>query len=256
MKIFVLTTTTILLRTAIIAALMGVVYLSARALLALPITDVAISGVSDLQSEPLLASMKPFLAAGFVAVDINALRDQLEGNARIEQADIKRLWPSKLAIAITEQTPVVLWGDDGFLNRHGEYIAIVEPLSVQEQTLPVLSGPEEEKVQIIAHYLYFAGLLQQYNATIDSAVASRLVLKRLSMDRRGNYTALLGALATDQHVTIVLGNSALHDSDVKNNMQRFIDVYSFALAMQFDRIDRVDMRYNNGLAVAWRAEGG
>ena len=51
------------------------------------------------------------LNGGFFSLDVNRLKQSLEGQAWIKLAGIRRIWPDVLQIAITEQQPVAIWND-------------------------------------------------------------------------------------------------------------------------------------------------
>jgi cell division protein FtsQ len=62
------------------------------------------------------------------------------------------------------------------------------------------------------------------------------------MDQRRAWTVLF-----TNEMTLLLGSA-----ESKKRLQRFIDVYQTELADYQDRIEKVDMRYTNGLAVVWK----
>ena len=65
---------------------------------------------------------------------------------------------------------------------------------------------------------------------------------RLELRERGSWF-----LSTGQGIEVLLGRDHLVEK-----IRRFGAIYSKALKDQKDNIARVDLRYANGLAVAWR----
>ena len=63
------------------------------------------------------------------------------------------------------------------------------------------------------------------------------------MSDRGGW-----ALTTAQGVEIQIGRDHVVDK-----IRRFVSIYDKALKDQISNIARIDLRYPNGLAVAWRA---
>jgi len=54
-------------------------------------------------------------------------------------------------------------------------------------------------------------------------------------------------VTTKQGVELLLGRDQIIEK-----MRRFTAIYQQALVQESDRIARIDLRYANGLAVAWR----
>ncbi|WP_220125170.1 cell division protein FtsQ/DivIB, partial [Pseudomonas aeruginosa] len=67
-------------------------------------------------------------------------------------------------------------------------------------------------------------------------------IARLEMSDRGGW-----ALTTAQGVEIQIGRDHVVDK-----IRRFVSIYDKALKDQISNIARIDLRYPNGLAVAWR----
>jgi cell division protein FtsQ len=197
----------------------------------LAIERVAITGeFKQVQREQLAGLVEPFLQDGFMLVDIAEIQQRLEAVPWIYRVSVQRQWPDQLIIDVTEQTAIARWDKQGFINHRGEFFAGTERLPIEG--LPLLQGPVDKASEMMADYRDLGELLRQQG----------LVLSRLSMDERGNWSAVL-----DSGVTIVLGSD-----QVMEKVQRFVLVYRRELAEKFNQVRRIDMRYSNGLAVAWR----
>ena len=209
----------------------AIFYLSVNWFAGLSVDRVAISGeFRQVEKQALAAIVEPYLQEGFAFVDLDEIQLQLESLPWIYQVSLRRQWPGQLAIHVTEQTPIARWDKEGFINHRGEFFAATERVSIDG--LPLLQGPVDKASDMMADYRDLGELLRQQG----------LVLSRLSMDERGNWSAVL-----QNGVTIVLGSD-----QVMEKVQRFVFAYQRALSEKFDQVERIDMRYSNGLAVAWR----
>ncbi len=197
----------------------------------LPVERVIIEGdVQHTSSAELEALVQPALAGGFLRTDLNELRTQLELLPWIFSAQVRRQWPASLQIEVVEQLPIARWGDSGFLNHEGE---VFQSNRVEGAVrLPLLSGPEGREAQVVASYQQLMKLLSPLELTVAS----------LEMDARGGMRAGLG-----NGIELNIG-----DRDLDQRVARFAAVYRASLAAQVEQVARVDLRYRNGLAVAYK----
>jgi len=63
--------------------------------------------------------MKGFATAGFIHVDTEAVRREVEALPWVARATVVRLWPDRLRIVVKEQRAVALWGQDGLVSPDG-----------------------------------------------------------------------------------------------------------------------------------------
>lgn len=200
-----------------------------------PVDRVAITGsLQHVKKQALVEQLKPMLKDGFILLDLTAIREELEQHAWIDEVRIERRWPNEVLIDIREQQPIARWGEKGFLNHRGQ---LFEPPVQPEVTgLALLDGPQGQSEQVMNNFRGLADMLRQKN----------LQLLSLRLDKRGNWVALM-----NDNVQITLG----HDQ-IMEKMRRFMRTYEDVLAAEFERVESIDMRYSNGLAVAWKQQQG
>ncbi len=209
------------------AALQGFITLES-----IPVQRIAVTGnLQHTQTEVVQELVQPALAGGFLNADLAEIRQQLEALPWIYRASVRRRWPSSLEINVIEQLPIARWGEGGFLNHEGEVFQSANAEAWQE--LPRLVGPEGAQRELMSRYQRLEELL----------AAIGLEVQTLTIDNRGQLTAQLSG-----GVNLVLGSEAFLE-----RVQRFVAVYRADLAPRADDIERVDMRYQAGLAVAFRA---
>ena len=172
----------------------------------------------------------PLLGDGFFGADLARVRERLVADPWVRDATVRRLWPDRLHITVTEQRPLVRWGGSGFINHSGELVELPEALG--EPALPLLKGPPGTHGELLESYL-------EFNAALAPA---DLQIRALSMDERGALKVLL-----TNGWLVMLGSEA-----VEQRFERFTRFAHGVLAPDTEAVWAVDMRYANGYAVRWR----
>ena len=196
-----------------------------------PISVINVQG--DLQyidRQSVQRTIAPYLQESLLGVDLDALRNDLLAMPWVAGASVTRIWPDQLVIQLDEHLPVARWGDDALLNNAG--LAFTPEQIEHFQGLPQLNGPERAKRRVMQTYQQFNRLLRPYGHEVA----------RLEMRDRGSWF-----LTTRSGIEMLLGRN-----DVVEKMQRFLTIDKLMLAERRELIARVDLRYSNGMAVAWR----
>jgi len=217
---------------AAVAALFAI-FVTARAALELPVEQLHVEGVfqrvTPLQIEGTVVDA---LVGGFLTVDLDRLKREIEALDWVDTAELTRVWPDTLSVKVVEQQAAARWGETGLLNVRGDLFSNERRYSLPE--LPVLSGPAGSEHTVAARYLELRERLSR----------AGLSLAGLAMDERGAWTV---ALAGGQQVR-------LGKRDIAARLDRFFLAVLPALGRELDRIRYVDMRYTNGFAVSWLDE--
>jgi cell division protein FtsQ len=199
-----------------------------------PVSRVVFTGnLKHVDRKEMVEKVQPLLVgAGFMTVDIDAIRASLREIPWIASASVARSWPDQLIISVSEQDPIARWGDAGLLSRGGEVFR-PQPLG-SVGALPALFGPDALAKEVVSHYAELSDLL----------ASQGLKLASLGTDERGSWRAELQG-----GVSLRLGSG-----DLLKKTRRFLRIYREDLAPQFARVHYVDLRYSNGLAVGWKTE--
>ena len=196
-----------------------------------PISLISVEG--DLQyidRDSVHQRVKPYMNDSLLTLDLQALRADLLAMPWVASAAVTRVWPDKLVITLDEHMPVARWGDSALLNNAGFAFA---PDQVNRfEGLPLLNGPERAKRRVMQTYQQFNRLLRPYGHGVA----------QLELRDRGSWF-----LTTRDGIEILLGQG-----DVVEKMQRFLTIDKLMLSERRELIARVDLRYSNGMAVAWR----
>ncbi len=198
-----------------------------------PIRYVKIEGAFQyIAKERVKQALMPEMQRGFYHANMETIHHAISSLPLVDKVDVKRVWPDAVYIKITEQKPVVRWGNNALLNKQGD---VLLPDNIDEfKNLPLITGPEgqEKKLLEIMKGVY-------------------IVLKDKSMqlaefhvnERRAWRIKLASGLEMQ------LGRKAPLES-----MQRFLKTMDLVGEAQVAQMSSVDTRYPNGYAVTWKAD--
>ena len=196
-----------------------------------PVRELVVEGtfqrVTPIQVE---AAVADGLTAGFMTVNLSALRERVQELDWVDRVDVGRRWPDTLIVRVTEHQAAARWGANGLLNVRGELFTERSQHSFAE--LPSLAGPPGTERDVARRYLAVRGKLADAGLTLES----------LELDERGAWRLKLGG-----GQEIRLGRR-----DIDERLYRFFHVVALALAADLKRVEYVDLRYTNGFAVGWR----
>lgn len=194
-----------------------------------PIKEIQLSGDFDQdRSSELESQLESYGGQGLLAIDLDAVKTDIETTPWIAQAVVSRQWPNTLVINIEEHRLVASWNQQGYVSDQG---VLVSGYAV-EQSLPLLQSRASEPV----------ALLQQYRRLSQAMSQIDLQLTELRESGTGDLELLL-----DNGVLLKLGNR-----DLLDRIQRFVAIWELDLHRRGLEIDQIDVRYAKGLAVNWK----
>jgi len=196
-----------------------------------PIKQVSVNGDFRYLDKALVEeNMLPHLSTGYFMVDLARIRDDLQKLPMVHQVTIRRAWPDRLMVFITEQVPVLRFGEQGYLNPYAE---VFDPgVALPGLDLPTVVGPKGSGRL----------LLRQFDAFSELLDSSGLRIAKLSLDGKHAWRMTLS-----NGSEVLLGR---RNVDVKARV--VAQLLEEHWADDRDRIERLDMRYSNGVAVAWK----
>ena len=219
----------LLMVTVFVAAIFGADFIYKQ--IDTPLSKIMVGGnFNHLEEQELAELVNMEIDGGFLSMNLNKLRQELQSHPWIHQVSVRREWPSTLKVEVIEEVPIARWGKKGFLNRLGDQLSLPENSNLN--SLPVLEADFGSSQDMIAQYLLLAELL----APTD------LRLTELQRDAVGAWQ-----IETAAGVRIVLGRDQIIEK-----IRRLIVVWGSGLDIQLNNIATIDLRYPNGLAVSWR----
>jgi cell division protein FtsQ len=206
---------------------------------ALNIRAIEIEG--DLQRNSVAtirANATPRLAGNVLSIDLERARAAFEAVPWVRQATLRRVWPDRLAVHLSEHQPVALWlGDDGnerLVNDRGDVFE-ANLGDVEEDQLPQFSGPDGSSAQMLALYRRLQPLLAAYQLRPES----------LQLSGRGSWS-----LELDSGASVVLGRGS--EDELVARSDRFLRTLG-QITGRFQRdLEHADLRHADGYAVRLR----
>jgi cell division protein FtsQ len=201
----------------------------------LPITQVVfVNGPFNTEPLELKRAVAHSLEGNFFTVDLRATERALNKLGWVKSASVRRRWPDALAIHIREHKAIARWGNNALLSQSGRLFRPGDGRAPED--LPILHGPKGRERSLLARY-------REISATLKPA---NLSVRALVEDERRAWHLLLG-----NGIPVAIGRG-----DPEDRVTRFAHVYPQVLRGRARYIDRIDLRYTNGLAVAWKRSDG
>ncbi len=186
----------------------------------------------------LRANATPRLAGNILSIDLERARAAFEAVPWVRQATLRRVWPDRLAVHLSEHHPVALWlGEDGnerLVNDHGDVFE-ANVGDVEDQQLPQLGGPDGSSAPMLALYRRLQPLFAAY----------QLQPVALQLSGRGSWSVEL-----DTGATVTLGRGS--EDELVARSERFLRTLG-QITERFQRdLEHADLRHADGYAVRLR----
>jgi len=211
-------------RLVLLASVLFALWIMGRAALdsAFPFRQVSVVGADHADTRTAAQQLSRKLAGGFFSMDLQAVHGQFEHLPWVRQAQIRRLWPGRLVIELSEHRAAAAWNDRATLNTHGEIFPVMPWTG-----LPRLYAPEGMEHEVARRYGEFTALVKPMGVHVEQVVVSARLSWRVRLS--GGINVELGRERLDERLA------------------RFARFYPQAVAA-VGPIQRVDMRYPNGFA--------
>jgi cell division protein FtsQ len=180
----------------------------------------------------------PRIKGNFFTANLDSVRLAFEAVPWVRKATVRREWPNQLLVTIEEYVPLGTWGGDGrLLSTKGDVFTANMAEAEEDGELPEFSGPDGSEKEVVARYRE----LHQWFAPISLAPES------VQLSGRYAWTVKL-----NNGIAVELGREQ-SNTTLKDRVDRLVGIYPQLVMHLQDRIESVDMRYPNGLAL--KAQG-
>ena len=209
----------------------GAIYQKAYVATNRPLKHIAIEGEFRYVSKAELQErISEKLDGSFVDLDLRAIKDAIESNPWVSNVKIERVWPDSLKLKVHEHKPIARWNNNGFIASDGKLISTGDNAVLE--TLPLLQGDLDLSQEVSENYLAFSEILK----------SSELKIRGIEADLKRSWT-----IEFEDGFMLVLGNENIHE-----RLENFTYVFNAYLLKKKLKLEKVDMRYEHGLAIKWK----
>lgn len=199
-----------------------------------PIERVSIRGeLTHVTAHYLRSQLAPLVQGEtWLSVSLPELRRRAGEIGWLAEVRVSREWPDALTFELVEQEPMARWNDERLLNPRGESFD-PEPVAPPDG-LPDLAGPAGSGAEVLAYHERLGSRFAELGLTIS----------QLRLEARGAWRFQL-----DDGIWVMLGRN-----DREARLARLAAAWRRQLGTQMAHIRYIDLRYPNGVAVAWHGE--
>lgn len=198
----------------------------------LPFRQIKITATGiHLQISELKNIVIHHINGGFFCFNARELRSALMALPWVYDVSIRRMWSSKLEIAVVEQKPLARWNKTQLVSKIGTLFT--PPIATIPKDLPELKGSEGSEKIVLARFEQFDRLLEPLHIKITALRVS---------DREAWFFVL------NNHIQVYLGRE-----DIDQRFEKLVRFYRQIIGNRSEHVEHIDLRYPNGLAVQWKS---
>lgn len=195
-------------------------------------------GLRHVNAATIRGTALPRIKGNFFTVNLDAVRSAFEAVPWVRKASVRREWPDRLAVTLEEYMPLGTWGDEGkLLSVKGDVFTANLAEAEEDAELVEFDGPQGSEKDVVEMY----GQLQEWFAPVN------LTPEAVHLSARYAWGVKL-----DNGMTVELGREQ-DQSVLKERVARLVAAYPQLVAKLQDRIESIDLRYPNGMAL--KAQG-
>ncbi len=202
-----------------------------------PVRNVMVDGTLNVAEQiQIRDTVAANLSGGLLGADLARITTALYDLSWPRHVSVRRIWPDTLEIRVDKAMVVALW-DDG-LDHDGGFAHLTGDGRVVS-----LARREPGLVAFACTLSAPRAAMDLYQRLQPVAADGDLHIRRLEENALGEWRVVFDGVA------VVLGAS-----EQAARLERFVHVYTDALAGRRAEIAEVDARYANGVAVRWRPD--
>ncbi len=176
----------------------------------------------------------PRIKGNFFTANLDMVRVAFEAVPWVRKATVRRAWPDRLVVSLEEHVPLGTWGQEGrLLSVKGDVFVANLAEAEEDGDLPEFFGPEGSEKEVVARFHELQSWFAPANLAPDS----------VQLSSRYAWTVKL-----DNGMTVELGREQT-SATLQDRVNRLVAVYPQLVARLQDRIESVDLRYPNGMAL-------
>lgn len=178
------------------------------------------------------------IRGNFFTANLDTVRQAFESVPWVRKATVRREWPNQLTVTLEEHLPLGTWGDDGkLLSTKGDVFVVNLAEAEEDAHLLEFSGPVGSEKEVVARLADLNGWFAPLGLSVES------------LDLSDRYA---WSMKLNNGITVELGREK-SSTTLKERVDRLVGIYPQLVERLQNRIENIDMRYPNGLAL--RAQG-
>ena len=195
-----------------------------------PIRTLALTAPLKLVDEATLrGTIAPLAQGGFFAVDPGEIRAAVAALPWVDRVDVRKRWPGRLEVRLTELRPYGHWSDGRLVAEDGRLFAAPPGVAM---TLPSFDAADGRVDEVLAFHREARPVLLRIGSDI----------RELRLSARGGWS-----LVTVEGIELEIGRH-----DALPRLSRFVRLVPELKRTSPDRVlARADLRYTNGFALVW-----
>ncbi|KAA2284941.1 cell division protein FtsQ/DivIB [Arenimonas fontis] len=194
-----------------------------------PMRRLAVTGeFRQVDEQAVREAVLPLVRRGFFAVDLDEVRTAVADLPWVKTVQVRKRWPDRLEVSLTEHTPVARWGEGRMLSEAGELFAAPAGAGAH---LPLFEGPEDRIGELMAVFSSARPLFLPLGRSVEV----------VRMSARGSWSLVL-----DDGTVLEAGRG-----DPQPRLARFARMWPQLRKGDPRPLLRADLRYTNGFAVVW-----
>ncbi|MBF0264780.1 MAG: FtsQ-type POTRA domain-containing protein [Gammaproteobacteria bacterium] len=244
---------------------------------------VLMSKVTQQNKDTLLQVTRSNLNGNFFSLDINKLRTAIESLPWIKEVSIRKVWSNSIQIRLKEKqvsarwvnienlnnkSPAGSWDKHSLLSKTGEIFTpeLDSAQQAQYSQFSLFSGPENLAGTMVSKCSKVSEVLATIKYSLSNCILDQRRAWTLSIlpqqmkanDEKQMIHLVLGKSETNElrHLlqTKKEESSELSKHKIVKKVQLFVSLYKQVLYKYKNNINRIDMRYTNGFAIAWKED--
>lgn len=195
-----------------------------------PMRRLAVTGeFAQVDEAAVREAVLPLVQRGFFAVDLDEVRVAVAALPWVEKVEVRKRWPDRLEVRLSEHTPVARWSDGRMLSDDGKLFAAPEGAG---RGLPVFEGPEARAGELMALHSIARPLFLPLGLKVET----------VQLSARGSLSLVL-----DDGTQVEAGRG-----DPQARLARFARMLPKIRAADPRVLQRADLRYTNGFTLVWQ----
>lgn len=195
-----------------------------------PMRSLAVTGEFEQVDETAVReAVLPLVQRGFFAVDLVQVRGAVAELPWVDRVEVRKRWPDRLEVSLTEHSPVARWSGERMLSEDGK---LFDAPPGAGAGLPLFEGPDARASELMAFHSLARPLFLPLGLKVDT----------VTLSARGSWSLLL-----DDGTRIEAGRG-----DPQARLARFARMLPKIRAADPRLLVRADLRYTNGFTLVWQ----